>query len=98
VNFTVYTGRLSGYMEGECLRRSRGRNIGIYDNKRVFLVDLKKEFGGGDDETIKVAELKKVEQESRAMEVFMQKFRRAAKRSRYKDRLLIEEFKQKRNE
>ena len=29
-----------------------------------FMMDLKKEFGGGDNETIKVVELKKVEQES----------------------------------
>jgi len=33
-----------------------------------FLVDLKKEFGGGDDKTIKMAELKKIEQENRTIE------------------------------
>jgi len=32
-----------------------------------FLVDLKKEFGEGGDKTMKVAELKKMEQESRTM-------------------------------
>jgi len=32
------------------------------------LVDLKKEFGGGDDKTIKMAELKKIEQENRTIE------------------------------
>ena len=36
-----------------------------------FLTDLKKEFGEGDNKTIKVVELKKVEQESRMIEKFM---------------------------
>ena len=37
--------------------------------------------------------LKKVEQESRMIEKFMQKFKRVAKESRYKKKPLIEEFK-----
>jgi len=49
-----------------------------------FLVDLKKEFGEGDDKTIKVAKLKKVEQRNRIIEEFVQKFRRVVRRSRYK--------------
>ena len=65
-----------------------------YTAVREFLVDLKKEFGEGDDKTIKVAELKKIEQESRTMEEFVQKFRRAARRSKYKRRPLVEEIKQ----
>jgi len=32
---------------------------------------LKKEFGGGDEESVEVAELKKVEQGTRTMEEFM---------------------------
>ena len=36
-----------------------------------FLADLKKKFSEGDDKTIKVAELKKVEQESRMIEKFV---------------------------
>jgi len=36
-----------------------------YETIGEFLVDLKKEFGRKDDETMKVAELKKVEQENR---------------------------------
>ena len=39
-----------------------------------FLVDLKREFGRGDNEIIKVAELKKVKQGSRTMEEFVQEF------------------------
>ena len=48
-----------------------------------FLIDLKKEFGGGDNETMKVEELKKIEQKSSMMEKFVQGFRRAARGSRY---------------
>ena len=40
-----------------------------------FLIDLKKEFGGDDDEIMKVVELKKVVQENRMMEEFVQEFR-----------------------
>jgi len=36
-----------------------------------FLSDLKEEFGRRDNETMKVAELKKVEQESRMMKKFV---------------------------
>jgi len=36
-----------------------------------FLLELKKEFGEEDEESIKVAELKRVEQERRTMEEFI---------------------------
>ena len=42
---------------------------------------------------MKIAKLKKVEQESRIIEEFVQKFRKAVRVSRYKERLLIEKFK-----
>ena len=57
------------------------------------MIDLKKEFGRGDDEMIRVMELKKVEQGSKTMENFVQEFRRAARDSRYKGRSLVENFK-----
>jgi len=63
-----------------------------------FLLDLKEEFSGGDDEMIKVTELKKVEQEGKTREEFVQEFRRVVRRSRYEERLLIEEFKRGMNE
>ena len=69
-----------------------------YTVVREFLVDLKKKFGEGDDKKMKVAELKKIEQESRTMEDFVQKFRRTARRSKYKRKSLVEEFKQGINE
>ena len=58
------------------------------------MADLKKEFGGGDNKTMKIIELKKVKQEDRTMEEFMQEFKKVAKSSKYKERPLMKEFKQ----
>ena len=68
-----------------------------YTTVGKFLVDLKEEFGKEDEETMKVAELKKVKQGSRTMEDFVQEFRRVARGSRYKGRPLIKEFKREIN-
>ena len=65
-----------------------------YETTEEFLADLKKEFGGGDNKTMKIAELKKVKQEDRTIEEFMQEFKRVAKSSKYKEKPLIKEFKQ----
>jgi len=64
-----------------------------YESVGEFLAAIKKEFGGGGEESVKVAELKGLEQGGRTMEEFVQEFRRAVRGSRYKERLLIEEFK-----
>ena len=64
-----------------------------YKTAEEFLVDLKKEFGGGDKEVVKVVELRKLEQKGRAIEEFVQEFRRATRESSYEERLLVEEFK-----
>jgi len=61
--------------------------------EREFLAAIKKKFRGEEKELVKVAELKRVEQEGRIMEKFVQEFRRAVRGSGYKERLLIEEFK-----
>jgi len=58
-----------------------------------FLADIKKEFGREDDKTIKVAELKKIEQENKTIEKFVQEFRKIARESSYERQLLIEKFK-----
>jgi len=62
-----------------------------------FLSDLKEEFGEGDDKTMKVAKLKKVEQGGKTMEEFVQEYKRAARKSEYERKLLIEEFKREIN-
>ena len=58
-----------------------------------FLLSLKKEFGGGEEESVKAAELRKLEQEGRTMEEFVQEFKRVARGSGYEERPLVEEFK-----
>ena len=69
-----------------------------YELVEEFLMALKKEFGGGDEEAVKVVELKKLEQRGRTMEEFVQKFKRAARDSRYEGHLLIKKFKREMNE
>ena len=64
-----------------------------YESAEEFLAEIKKEFGGGDEESVKIAELKRIEQERRTMEEFVQDFKRVARGSSYKGRSLIEEFK-----
>jgi len=64
-----------------------------YETAEEFLTTLKKEFGGGEEEAVKVAELRKLEQGGRMMEEFIQEFKRAARGSGYEERPLIEEFK-----
>ena len=58
-----------------------------------FLTSLRKEFGGGEEKSVKAAKLRKLEQGGRTMEEFVQEFKRAARGSGYKGRLLVEEFK-----
>ena len=60
---------------------------------REFLAEIKKEFGEGEEESVKAAELKKLEQGERTMEEFVQEFKRTARGSGYEERLLVEEFK-----
>jgi len=64
---------------------------------REFLLELRKKFRRGDEEFIKVTELRKIEQEGRIMEEFVQEFQRAARSSRYKGRELVEKFKREMN-
>jgi len=58
-----------------------------------FLAEIKKEFRGGEEELVKIAELKKLEQGGRTMEEFVQKFKRTVRGSGYEGRPLVEEFK-----
>ena len=68
-----------------------------YETAGEFLAEIKKEFRGGDEEIVKVAELKRLEQRGRTIEEFVQEFRRAARSSGYKERLLVKEFKREMN-
>jgi len=64
-----------------------------YETVEEFLTGLRKEFGGGEEESVKAAELRKLEQGGKTMEEFVQEFKRAARGSGYEGRPLIEEFK-----
>ena len=50
-----------------------------YETAEELLMTLKKEFGGGEEELVKTAELRKLEQGGRTMEEFVQEFKRAAR-------------------
>ena len=55
-----------------------------YKSIEEFLTSLKKEFGEGEKELVKTAELRKLEQGERTMEEFVQEFKRAVRESGYK--------------
>jgi len=64
-----------------------------YKSVEEFLIGLKKEFGEEEEELVKAAELRKLEQGGKTMEEFVQEFKRAVRESGYEGRLLVEEFK-----
>jgi len=64
-----------------------------YKSAEEFLTSLRKEFGEGEEESVKVTELRKLEQGGKTMEEFVQEFKRAVYGSRYEGRPLVEEFK-----
>jgi len=68
-----------------------------YESAEEFLTSLRKEFGGGEEESIKVAELRKMEQGGKMMEEFIQEFKRAARGSGYEEWPLMKEFKREMN-
>jgi len=76
----------------ECVGRTGGKGTKIQDSERIF-AEIKRKFGGGEEELVKAAKLRKMEQGEKMMEEFVQKFKRAARESEYEGRLLIEEFK-----
>ena len=64
-----------------------------YELVKEFLESIKREFGGGKEKSVKVAELKRIKQGGKKMEEFVQEFKRVARGNRYKGYLLIEKFK-----
>jgi len=63
-----------------------------------FLLDLEEEFSRGDNEMIKVVELKKMKQEEKTIEEFVQKFKQTTRENGYEGRPLVEKFKRRINE
>ena len=68
-----------------------------YESVEEFLTSWKKKFGRGEEELVKAAELRKLEQEGKMMEKFVQELKRAARGSGYERRPLVEEFKREMN-
>ena len=64
-----------------------------YESVEEFFTILKREFGAGEEESVRAAELRKIEQGGRMMEEFVQEFKRAVRGSGYEGRPLVEEFK-----
>jgi len=64
-----------------------------YESVEEFLTNLRKEFGRGEEESVKAAELRRIEQGGKTMEEYVQEFKRAARGSGYEGRPLVEEFK-----
>ena len=64
-----------------------------YESAEEFLNSLKREFSGGEEELVKVVELRQLEQGGKTMEEFMQEFKRTARGSGYEGRPLVEKFK-----
>ena len=58
-----------------------------------FLADLRKKFGKRYEEIVKAVELRRLEQGRKIIEEFIQEFRKVARESKYKERLLTEKFK-----
>ena len=58
---------------------------------------IKKKFGRGDEESVKLAELKKIKQRGKTIKEFIQEFRRVARESRYEEKALVKEFKRRIN-
>ena len=57
-----------------------------YESAEEFLITLRKEFGRGEEESVKAAELRKMEQGGRTMEEYVQEFKRVARGSGYEGR------------
>ena len=68
-----------------------------YETVGEFLINIRKKFGEGDKELVKVAELKRLEQKEKMIEEFVQEFRGTTRESGYEEKPLVEEFKRRIN-
>ena len=63
-----------------------------YKTAEEFLISLKKKFGGEEEELVKAAELRKLEQGGKTMKEFVQEFKKAVRGSGYEGRPLLFSF------
>jgi len=97
VGVVIYARKIGRCVEEEYDGESEEWEFELY-NSREFLADLKEEFNRRDNKIMKVVKLKKIEQESKIIEEFVQEFRRVARESEYERKLLVEKFKKEMNE
>ena len=64
-----------------------------YKTAEEFFTNLRKEFSGGEEKSVKAVKLRRMEQGGKTMEEYVQEFKRAARGSGYEEKPLIEEFK-----
>ena len=88
--------RVSRYVERKCVGRTRSRKTRIRDNRGIFSGNQERVWRR-EEELVRAAELRKLEQGGKMMEEFVQEFKRAARESGYKGRLLVEKFKREMN-
>ena len=73
MGIVLYVGRISW-----CIKRESAERLRIRRNKiqisRKFLLELKNKFREVDEESVKVAELKKIEQGGKIIKEFVQEF------------------------
>ena len=88
----VYTERAADMWKENMLEKLEAGEL-EFEMVEEFLAEIIKEFGEGEKESVKAAELRKLEQGGKTMEEFIQEFKRATRGSGYEGRLLVEEFK-----
>jgi len=69
----------------------------VVETIKELFEKMRKEFGEFDEESRKVDELRLLTQGSRTYNKYVQVFKKTARRSRYKKRILVEEFKRELN-
>ncbi len=79
-------------MEGKYYGGTRVRGSGVRISGGIFN-GFKEGIWEGEEELVKAAELRKLDQGGRTMEEFVQEFKRAAHGSGYEGGPLVEEFK-----
>ena len=82
-------GRLADVWKENVLEELEAEEL-EFETVGEFLAEIKKEFGGGEEELVKAAELRKLEQGGKTMEEFVQEFKRTARGSGYEGRPLVE--------
>ena len=91
MDINIFSGRISIYIERELVGRNESWKV-EFESARNFLVKLKKEFKEEDNQSAKMAKLKRIEQRSKTIKKFVHKLSRGTRNSRYKEYTLLEKF------